>query len=358
MHQVIVISLFAIKLISMSIPQLSDFPQALYIELTDRCNLHCPMCRSAGFKGEVLPFDVYLDIAETLFPHARFIDLRGWGESTTLKNFDDYLDVALSYKKRIKLITNGTINRPALWEKLGREGVLVGISFDAADEMTFERIRGGASMNKVLRNMEILQNAYIINGHSVAENLYFCITVSGDNIAQLCDIVKAGMRFGITHFKMEPLKSAPEDPGNLIHHTDPVNLSINRLRSLVKDHPKLKLEYSASLLHEHTNTEKVKKFCIHPFTYLYVNSKGGLGFCDHLNGVEEFVWGQWQGGQGFASFWQGEKMRRLREEHLRALNGGYIASCADCNWCYQRRYADLEYLVDENWMNYSEIIAQ
>lgn len=342
----------------MSNPLLSAFPQALYIELTDRCNLSCPMCRSAGFKGEVLPFDTYLDIAETLFPHAKFIDLRGWGESTTLSNFEAYLDVALSYKKRIKLITNGTINRPALWEKLGKEGVLVGISFDAANEETFERIRGGASKEKVLRNMEILKNAYIINNHSVSENLYFCITVSGDNINQLYDIVKTGMRFGITHFKMEPLKSAPEDPGNLIHHTNPVRHAISMLKSLVKDHPQLKLEYSASLLHEDTNRAKVKKFCIHPFTYLYVSSKGGLGFCDHLNGVEEFVWGQWQSPDGFKSFWYGEKMQRLRNEHLRALDGGYIASCADCNWCYQRRYADLEYLVDADWMNYSEMVAQ
>jgi hypothetical protein len=166
------------------------------------------------------------------------------------------------------------------------------------------------------------------------------------------------MQFGITHFKMEPLKSAPEDPGNLIHHTDQINHAIAQLSMLVKAHPQLKLEYSASLLQENTNSIKVKKFCIHPFTYLYVNSKGGLGFCDHLNGVHEFVWGQWQGENGFQQFWHGEKMRRLREEHLRALDGGYIASCADCNWCYQRRYADLEYLVDADWANYSEIIAQ
>lgn len=339
-------------------PQLSEYPQALYIELTDRCNLSCPMCRSAGFKGDVLPFDMYLDIAETLFPHAKFIDLRGWGESTTLKNFEDYLDVALRYKKRIKLITNGTINRPSLWEKLGREGVLVGISFDAADEITFERIRGGASMKKVLHNMELLTNAMLINNHSVSENLYFCITVSGDNLTQLTDIVKLGMQFGITHFKMEPLKSGDSDPANLIHYPDKINHSIHTLRQLVKEHPYLKIEYSASLLQEDTNTSKVKKFCIHPFTYLYVNSKGGLGFCDHLNGVAEFVWGQWKGEDGFQAFWHGEKMKRLREEHLQALNGGYIASCADCNWCYERRYADLEYLIDEHWMNYSEIITQ
>lgn len=339
-------------------PQLSDYPQALYIELTDRCNLSCPMCRSAGFKGDVLPFEMYLDIAKNLFPHAKFIDLRGWGESTLLKNFDDYLDVALSYKKRIKLITNGTINRPALWEKLGREGVLVGISFDAADEVTFEHIRGGASMTRVLQNMEILKDALLSNHHKVADNLYFCITASGDNIHQLREIVTLGMQFGITHFKMEPLKTTPEDPSNLIHHPQEVNHSIAQLTQLVKEHPYLKIEYSASLLQENTNVQKVKKFCIHPFTYLYVNSKGGLGFCDHLNGVAEFVWGQWQGEDGFRSFWQGEKMKRLREEHLQALNGGYISSCADCNWCYERRYADLEYLIDASWMNYSEIITQ
>ena len=316
------------------------------------------MCRSAGFKGDILPFDTYKDIAENLFPHASFIDLRGWGESTTLKNFEDYLDVALIYNKRIKLITNGTINRPALWEKLGREGVLTGISFDAADEETFHRIRGGASMQKVLRNMEILCRAFEAGNHKVADHLYFCITVSGDNVEQICDIIRTGYRYGVLHFKMEPLKTTPEDPSNLFHHTDRVNHALQQMKALVKEIPQLKLELSASLLHEHTNTQKVKKFCIHPFSYLYVNSKGGLGFCDHLNGVQEFVWGQWNGMEGFKEFWYGEKMERLRQEHMQALNGGYIASCADCNWCYQRRYADLEHLVQDNWNAYSEIITQ
>ncbi|MCW3464959.1 radical SAM protein [Chitinophaga nivalis] len=342
----------------MTYPQLTAFPRALYIELTDRCNLNCPMCRSAGFKGDVLPFDMYEDIARVLFPHARFIDLRGWGESTILKNFEDYLDVALQYGKRIKLISNGTINRPSLWEKLGRERVLVGISFDAADEVTFERIRGGASMKKVLHNIELLQNALLSNNHSVSDNLYFCITVSGDNAAQLCDIIKLGMQFGITHFKMEPLKTTAEDPSNLIHHTARVKQAIQDLKHLVMAYPQLKVEYSASLLEEETNVSKVKKFCIHPFTYLYINSKGGLGFCDHLNGVAEFVWGQWKGVDGFSAFWHGEKMKLLREEHQQALSGGHISSCVDCNWCYERRYADLEYLIEDNWANYSEIVTQ
>ncbi len=337
-------------------PVLAAYPEALYIELTDRCNLSCPMCRSAGFRGDVLPFDTYLEISETLFPHAKFIDLRGWGESTLLKNFESYLDVALKYDAKIKLITNATVNKPALWEKMGREGVLTGVSFDAATEETFSRLRGGASMKKVIQNLTVLKEAYEHHNHSVPEHLYFCVTVSGDNLDQLAGIIDIGVSLGINHFKFEPLKTSDSDPGNLLHFTEKTKQVLKDLATMVKLNAALKLELSASFNSEHTNRAKTKKFCIHPFTYLYVNSKGGLGFCDHLNGVEEFVWGKWNGLNGFKEFWLGEKMNRLRKEHLKVFNGERISSCADCNWCYERRYADMEYLVDNSWHTYSELI--
>lgn len=334
----------------------SKFPRALYIELTDRCNLSCPMCRSAGFKGSVLPFETYIEIAKNLFPHASFIDLRGWGESTTLKNFEDYLDVALKYGKKIKLITNAAINRPKLWEKLGESGVLVGVSFDASDEATFAAIRGGASMEKVIRNLKILAEAYQTHQGNVADYLYFCITASGTNLSHLSRIIEIGRSLGINHFKIEPLKTNKEDTDNLFYHKEKVRSVLQDLAALVKEDSALKIELSASLTEETTILQKTKKVCIHPFDYLYVNSKGGLGFCDHLNGVEEFVWGQWDGIEGFQKFWNGDKMIQFRKEHEKVLKGEKIVSCEDCNWCYERRYADQEYLVDEDWKNYSEFI--
>src|ERR1051325_5209568 len=80
----------------------AGYPRALYIELTDRCNLKCPMCRCATVAGDVLSVAAFSEIASVLFPHGSFVDLGGWGESTILPNFEEYLEIAQRYPIRIK----------------------------------------------------------------------------------------------------------------------------------------------------------------------------------------------------------------------------------------------------------------
>jgi len=70
-----------------------DYPKALYIELTNRCNLKCKMCRSEGTAGHDMGRELFLYIVNTLFPHAAFVDFRGCGESTILPDLIDLVDV-------------------------------------------------------------------------------------------------------------------------------------------------------------------------------------------------------------------------------------------------------------------------
>ncbi|MBN2975671.1 radical SAM protein [Pseudomonas lactucae] len=126
----------------------AELPRAIYVELTDRCNLTCPMCRCSPVKGTVLPLPLFKEMAAALFPSAEFVDLRGWGESTIIPGFLDYLDVALAYPVKVKLITNAVVRKPLMWERLGREGITVGVSFDAATAALFRELRGAPTLNR------------------------------------------------------------------------------------------------------------------------------------------------------------------------------------------------------------------
>jgi MoaA/NifB/PqqE/SkfB family radical SAM enzyme len=328
----------------------SSMPRAIYVELTDLCNLTCPMCRCSPVKGNILPIEMFTEMAETLFPTAEFVDLRGWGESTIIPNFEQYLDIALQYPVKVKLITNGVVRKPALWQRLGREGVTVGVSFDAAEPTLFHELRGGANMDQILENLRILADAQREAGHLTSEKLYMCITVCGRNRDQLDRIVELGMSLGVRRFKLEPLWAAEGDPDRLEHHAPRVESALQRLKELRIKHDLL-IELSAALQADAIRTEAVKKVCIHPWQYLYINSRGRLGFCDHLNGREEFTFGSWQEGS-FDSFWNGPAMRQLRAEHLQRLGGAAITRCADCNWCYEHRYMDLEDWLEPSWSAY------
>lgn len=328
----------------------AGYPRALYVELTDRCNLKCPMCRCATIAGDVLPLVTFSEIASVLFPHGSFVDLRGWGESTILPNFDEYLEIAQRYPIRIKLITNATVNRPELWRRLGREGVTVGVSFDAAEAGLFRRLRGGARMRHVIENIRCLVEACREAGRDPGEQVYLCITVSGSNVDSIDQIVELGLGIGLRRFKLEPLWAPEGAPDRLEYHAEAVRGCIAKLAALSRT-AACRVEYSASFLAELTQPKATHKVCIHPWEYCYINARGRIGFCDHLNGREEFAWGEW-GRQSFLEFWNGGRMRTLRSEHLQRLSGEVIQSCADCNWCYDRRYMDLEDWVDPSWAQY------
>lgn len=293
---------------------------------------------------------MFSEMAAALFPTAKFVDLRGWGESTIIPNFMQYLDVALRYPAKIKLITNAVVRHRALWERLGAEGITVGISFDAAEATLFRELRGGAKLDQVLENVEILSSSMLEAGHSIGEKLYFCITVSGKNLDQLGGIIRLGMSYGIRRFKLEPLLAPAGDPGRLEYHAHRIPHVLGELASLRAQHDLL-IELSAALQADGVRSEAVKKVCIHPWQYLYINSRGRLGFCDHLNGREEYTFAHWSEGR-FDDFWNGAEMRRLREEHLQRPAGNPISVCPDCNWCYDYRYMDLEDWLEPGWSAY------
>lgn len=326
----------------------APMPKAIFVELTDKCNLRCSMCRSANFKGDILPLETFRSIAEEIFPTAEVIDLRGWGESTILKNLKEYLDIAKAYPAKLKLITNATVKRPELWKMLSTSGVIMGVSFDAADKKTFAALRGNASIDTVIANMKLMAEGYRSAGYDPKDYLYLCITASGANLDQLEQITTIGREVGIRRFKIEPLKVDDSDPDHLKQHRKRIPEVIASLTELSRKHDLL-IELSAALSPDEIVTEATKKLCIHPWEYLYINARGRLGFCDHLNGREEFTFAQWSPGN-FEEFWNGDTMRQLRQQHLtKFYHDKAIKLCVDCNWCYSNRYMDLEDWVNPEW---------
>lgn len=70
---------------------LKSLPQFLVVELTQGCNLACPMCRSKNIHptSRRMQADLFEQIADELFSTAWMIDLRGWGESLVLPEIED-----------------------------------------------------------------------------------------------------------------------------------------------------------------------------------------------------------------------------------------------------------------------------
>jgi MoaA/NifB/PqqE/SkfB family radical SAM enzyme len=135
--------------------RLEGLPETIALHTTERCNLRCTMCaRSLGQGKLQLPRERLAVLCDDLFPTARKVALSAAMGEPLLADFDLIAQKAIEHGVRIDLITNGTELDAALYGSVGRAFDHVNVSVDAADPATYDRIRRGASFERLLRNLE------------------------------------------------------------------------------------------------------------------------------------------------------------------------------------------------------------
>ncbi len=142
---------------------LDSMPLYLTVALGTACNINCPYCyqiRSdenllepkpfgAGLRGEVAAF----------YPFLSTLRVMG-GEVFIIPGFEEFVDEAAALVNRpiISISTNGTLINERWAEKIvGIPFQEVTVSIDGATPETYARLRKGASLGKVLANVDRIQ---------------------------------------------------------------------------------------------------------------------------------------------------------------------------------------------------------
>jgi len=135
-----------------------DFPEALQIEVTNRCNFNCGMCirRVWNAKPSDLNLDLYKRIAESSFSRLGRLVLYGLGEPFINPDFLEMLRIArrnLPKESAIIISTNGSLLAPYIAEKVLKIGVdSLSFSIDTTDAAKLGRIRSGSKPTVIMRN--------------------------------------------------------------------------------------------------------------------------------------------------------------------------------------------------------------
>ena len=132
-------------------------PLRLWVELSSRCNLRCPVC-----PNQDLPEADKGDMAWPLFKHvidqgdefAFEINLHHRGESLLHKEAGRFIRYAAAKGTFCKLHTNGTLLRGETAEAILASGLQrLSISFDGFSAASYEKNRVGASFAQVTENI-------------------------------------------------------------------------------------------------------------------------------------------------------------------------------------------------------------
>lgn len=132
------------------------------MDITDRCNLRCAMCFRAVLPAgpnEDMSVEQFRTIGDHCFHRAAVLALSCAAEPLLSRHFGDIMQALPAYSiPSTELVTNGMLLNEAKIEAMldARLSRLI-LSIDGATAATYESIRTGASFDRLLTNLRLLQ---------------------------------------------------------------------------------------------------------------------------------------------------------------------------------------------------------
>ncbi len=324
---------------------LESWPRYVVVELTQGCNLRCPMCRPDYIipRQRSMSDRLFEEVGQQLFPLAEMVDLRGWGESLILPDIAQRIRTVAEHGAKIRFVTNLAYRRDNVLETVATYDCYVAVSMDTSDPELFTQLRGGARFDVVSRNLDILVQGFR-RQYGDEERVYFTTTVQRPALESLPDLIDFAASKGIHEVRMFTVRADSCPELSLESATDEVDRMLHEAAQRAQ-RVGVKLVAGTRLGSLPENPLTVPT-CIHPWAYAYIAYDGAVGFCDHLIGESgtPYQLGNLHD-SSFASIWNGAAWTELRREHVTSREPS-AAYFHECSWCYKNRYIDFEHLFD------------
>jgi MoaA/NifB/PqqE/SkfB family radical SAM enzyme len=181
-------------------------PLHVAVQVASACNLDCYMClehsrppemrHGKGLKSFAPElFDV---LAEEVLPYSSRLSFGIGGEPTLADNFEAFLERGFALGQETELLTNGTrLNHGSLAETVARCVAYLQISIDGATAATYERIRKGAKLARVIGNIELVNRHREAHAPDERTHLSFWFTIMHSNVHELPALVELAKRLHV-----------------------------------------------------------------------------------------------------------------------------------------------------------------
>jgi len=292
------------------------YPDRLYIEATNLCNIDCIMCptglkmlrREKGF----IRLDLFKKVIDEMAPHVKTTTLHIWGEPLLHPELIEMIRYAKKQKIRASISTNATLLHEDKSLALLDSGLdEIYLCLDGVKKETYEAIRRRADFEGTQRNIQRFielkakrqqQNPFV----DIHPYVNVQIIEMAPTKAEVEEFTKLWMRPGVDKVNVKPFDAW----ANQVKE-------INQLRDQ-KPSVNLKNRYPCPLLwyHAHVYWDGTMTCCDRDYDAKYP-----------LGNVAE---------KGVMAVWNGEKMAELRQKHL-DNNLKDVPSCHKCTeWSWWR----------------------
>ena len=296
--------------------RMAAYPNRIYLELTDQCNLRCPMCTQVILAGERthLPLET-IDKVRTALRYMDLISFVGCGETFVHPQFREVMQAIPSRTARTQIITNGILltedtSRFLVEQQLNE----LWISVDATDAATFWEIRRSRQFEPILENIRVLQRVKRDAG-SDQPHVSMNFVARRCNIEQLPQFVRMSHELGAEKVNVGFLQVYSRDlvKESLFFHQELADRCMDEARRVAEEVgialylPGRFGEETPLAARQAPPERRYGEKCTEPYQFVYVRAEGTLGPCcvndTRLGNLNE---------HSFEALWNGPEYRDFR----------------------------------------------
>lgn len=288
---------------------LSNKPQIICLEITNACNLKCPICpMNTGKVTRKKTFMSKADFDEILEKYSGYmykVNLSHHGESLLHPDLIYFINRLHEKNISCSITTNATLLTKELSEKLLNAGLdEIMFSFDSIDKKVYESIRSGASFDKTLNN--VIEFLKLKTARK--KKTHVCIrTINMDS-------TKDKIPAFVEYFK----------------NIDGVDtIEINEMNSWGGRIDKSKF------IREQTRGVRKERYCLQPWVTIIINSECGLFICNNHEDVSLASLKE----RSLEDVWNGKEYQDIRR---RILDDSLEPSpiCSKCDYAAIDMYSE------------------
>ena len=182
-------------------------PVCLYLEVTNRCNLLCETCPRT-FEALEPPMDLSWELFTKIVdqvPNVARVVLHGVGEPMLVRDLPRMIRYLKARGTHVLFNTNGTLLAPRKQMEIIETGLdELRVSLDAAEAVTFLKVRGKDMFDRIVRNVSSFTNLQRSIG---AEKPLVSLWLTGlkETVDQLPAFVRLAARIGVKEVHLQRL---------------------------------------------------------------------------------------------------------------------------------------------------------
>jgi radical SAM protein with 4Fe4S-binding SPASM domain len=306
----------------------------VYMDINNKCNLKCTMCYFALDLRKVSPVTMSLElfgkIASQVFPRAVSVNLSCAAEPLIVPDLPDYLEIAAGYDiPSTLMVTNAFFLTDRMISAVIGSGLKqIDISIDGASKNTYESIRVGSDLDRVVNNVRALQSAKKERG-AAYPLLYLDFALMRSNFRELPDFLRLAKELGAYSVRANhliPFKKLGNFKDSLVHCKEDANKVFDETRALAKVLG-LNVKIPRNFRPENCAAVPVvnKPSCRVPFDSATITSDGRVLPCVWFP-LKEMCAGDLNT-QPFDEIWNGPVYSRLRKDFS---DKKYTRYCENC----------------------------